>query len=206
MNILVEQLPSAVEIDGQEWPINTDFRACLRVIMAFEDGDLTTQEKQVVLLENLYPSLPSNVPEAFRLGIKFLNGGETVDGESEGEFSLRLYSFEKDASFIFSAFRQTHSIDLETAELHWWKFLALFMDLGADTTFCNLVSLRKRVKTGKASKQELQMYRELKDVIDVSEPVVLTHEEKEQEAEFMRLVEAAMEKRKHDQSEPEDTE
>lgn len=117
MNILVEQLPSAIEIDGQEWPINTDFRACLRVIMAFEDVELTTQEKQVVLLENLYPSLPSNVPEAFRLGIKFLNNGEEVEeATSEINPALRLYSFSQDANFIFSAFRQTHGIDLETAE------------------------------------------------------------------------------------------
>lgn len=165
------------------------------------------QEKQVVLLENLYPFLPSNMSEAFRLGIKFLNGGEEVEEEtSEINPALRLYSFSQDANFIFSAFRQTHDIDLETAELHWWKFLALFMDLGADTTFCNLVSLRKRVKTGKASKEELRMYRELKDVIDLSEPVLLTNEEREQEAEFMRLVEEAEERRKHAQSEPKDTE
>lgn len=210
MNILVEQLPSAIEINGQEWPINTDFRECLRVIMAFEDVDLTTQEKQVVLLENLYPSLPSNVPEAFRLGIKFLNNGEEVEeATSESNPALRLYSFSQDANFIFSAFRQTHGIDLETAELHWWKFLALFMDLGADTTFCNLVSLRKRVKTGKASKEELRMYRDLKDVIDLSEPIVLTREEREQEDEFMRLVEAATaerERAKHAQSGSEDPE
>jgi Bacteriophage Gp15 protein len=190
-NILIDTLPEAVEIDGLAVPINTDFRACLRVILANEDAELTNVEKQVVLLDNLYPELPANVERAFEMGIKFLDGGMS-GGEEADENPLRLYSFRQDANLIFAAFRQTHGIDLESIEhLHWWKFLALFMDLGEKTTFVNLISLRKRLKTGKATKEERQMANEMRDMIDLDEPDTRSDEEREmdeaQEAEFIRL-------------------
>lgn len=188
MNLLIDDLPEAVEIGGVEYGIRCDHRTCIRIILAFEDDELTGLEKQAILLENLYPELPHDPARAFELGIRFLNGGETEEPGKDGGPALRLYSFAHDARYIFAAFKQTHGIDLEREELHWWKFLALFMDLGADTTFCNLVGLRKRIKTGKASKEEMRCYREMRDVIDLPEPDTRTLEEREREAEFLRLV------------------
>lgn len=185
-NLLVEELPSAVEIDGVEYAINTDYRAAMRVILAFEDEELTGMEKQVVMLQNLYPVIPPNTEQAIKMAGKFLNGGED-GGEDKGSHP-RLYSFSQDSNFIFAAFRQTHGIDLETAQLHWWKFLALFMDLGSETTFCSLVSFRKRIKSGKASKEEKAAYREMRELVDLKEPDMRTPDEKAKEAEFLRLV------------------
>lgn len=172
-------------IDGQEVAINTDFRDCLRIVLAFEDNDLAAIEKQSVLIDNLYPERPNNLAEAVSQGVKFLNGG---DGGEEKESLPRLYSFSKDAGLIFAAFRQTHGIDLETASMHWWKFQALFMDLGQDTAFCNLVGLRKRVKTGKASKEERAAAREMGEAFDVPEVDDRTIEERDKADEFMRLL------------------
>jgi hypothetical protein len=154
--------------------------------LAFEDEELTGYEKQMIMLNNLYPTLPENIEAACTQGLKFLNGG---DSEPSEETPTRLYSFSKDANFIFAAFRQTHGIDLETTQLHWWKFLALFMDLGSDSTFCNLVSLRKRVKSGKATDEEYRAAQEMGDLFDVPEMDIRSTEEKERERLFMRLVE-----------------
>jgi hypothetical protein len=156
------------------------------VILAFEDDQLTGYEKQMIMLENLYPQPIEDVQAALEMGMKFLDGGKVGEDEDSGP---RLFSFEKDANLIFAAFRQTHGIDLQNIEyLHWWSFLALFMDLGADTAFCNLVGLRKRVKSGKATKEERETAREMGDMFDVPEIDTRTLEEREQEAEFMRLI------------------
>lgn len=187
MNILVDALPTAVMLGGQETPINADFRSCLKTVLAFEDGDLTQIEKQAILLRNLYPVPPiGNIAEARRVAIKFLNGGQEEDDNSDDV--SRVYSWEKDANLIFAAFQQTHGIDLETANLHWWKFIALFMDLGSDTVFCQLVNLRRKIKSGKASREEKEAARSLGDVFEVPELDTRTLEEREAEAEFMRLV------------------
>jgi hypothetical protein len=185
VNILTSALPVTVDINGEIYLINTDFRAALRVILAFEDPDLTAQEKQIVMLSNLYPVVPSDVSGALEQANLFLNAGKL---NGEGEAGPRVYSFAKDANYIFAAFRQTHGIDLETAELHWWKFLALFMDLGSETTFCQLIGLRKRLKTGKASKEERQAAREMGDILDVPDIDDSTLEEREAEAAFMEAV------------------
>lgn len=181
MNILYEALPNAIEIDGQEYEINSDFRSCLKIITAFEDGELTDVEKQMILIKILYKEVPVSLEQAILKGIKFLNGGKD---EAKEESGPRLYSFEQDASYIMAAFKQTHNIDLDTADLHWWKFMALFMDLGPDTTFSNLVSLRKRIKTGKATKEERQAAREIWDIFNI--PEHHTIEEREAEDDFMR--------------------
>lgn len=183
MNILIDRPPETVEIDGREYPVNSDFRTCLKIILAFEDGELTPYEKQFILLENLYDEIPEDKLKAMETGLRFLNGG---DGDNETS-SPRVYSFEKDAGYIFAAFRQTHGIDLETAELHWYKFLALFMDLGANTTFCELVNLRKRVKTGKASKEERAAAREMGKVFELEETDTRTLDEKLAERRFLEL-------------------
>lgn len=154
--------------------------------MAFEDNELTPQEKQIILLSNIYQICPNNTEYALLKANEFLNGGKS--DEEENETGLRLYSFSKDANFIYAAFKQTHGVDLNKDNLHWWIFLALFMDLGADTTFCNLVSLRKRIKTGKASKDERAAAREMGELFDVPDIDTRTLEEKEAEARFMSLV------------------
>jgi hypothetical protein len=189
MNILSGNLPEAVEIDGREYPINSDFRACLKIILAFEDPGLTALEKYGITLENLYPEIPENTEQALKLAIKFLNGGDEMDTEEEeGESPPRLYSFTNDGNYIFAAFRQTHGVDLETAQMHWWKFLALFMDLGSETTFCSIVGLRSRVRKGTATKEEMREYRDNKELFEVPEVDTRSLEERMQEEEFMRLV------------------
>jgi hypothetical protein len=199
MSILFQQLPRAIEISGREYPIRSDFRDCLRIILAFEDNELTVMEKQLVLIDNLYQECPpkDDLRKALELGLRFLDGGGEGKDEGTSEPAMRLYSFRKDGDFIYSAFQQTHGIDLEAIEyLHWWKFLALFLDLGNETTFCSLVGLRKRVKTGKASKEERQAALQLGDVFDVPEVDTRSLQEKEAEQEFMRLVEIGRQKRK----------
>lgn len=191
MNVLVDQFPSAVEIDGQEYELDTDFRTALRVIMAFEDNDLAAVEKQGIMLQLLYKQIPTNTEKATEMAIKFLDGG-AEDGkeekEGEGQLPVRVYSFSKDAGLIFSAFMQTHGIDLETTLMHWWKFLSLFMDLGQDTVFCQLMALRKRVKTGKATKEEYQAAQAMGDLFIIPDIDDRTLEERDAEDEFMRLV------------------
>ena len=187
MNILVDPLPDAIEVNGHDYPINTDFRVSLRTILAFEDPTLAGIEKQTVLLENLYIEQPENILEAFTQGVKFLNGG--VESEEDEYHGPRVYSFEKDAQYIMAAFQQTHGIDLEKVDMHWWKFLALFMDLGGETTFSNIMGIRHRLKTGKASKEDKAIARKMESIIDLPEIDRRTPEEKEMEKLFNEAVE-----------------
>ena len=170
MNILIDELPDAVEIDGVEYPLNTDFQTGILCILDFESRDLTEDEKAILLLKRLYKGdIPSDVNEAVRLGIKFLDGGKESEGENPFADHHRLYSFEKDSALIYAAFQQTHGIDLQKVDLHWWQFLALFQDLGAETAFSSVVNLRRRVKNGDATKEEREHALKMGEAFDLPE-------------------------------------
>jgi hypothetical protein len=155
--------------------------------LAFEDEELVDFEKKMVMLQLLYPEMPENTEKAFELGMRFMDGDKESNEDSGPGY--RLYSFEKDSNIIFSAFRQTHGIDLQRAVMHWWEFLALFMDLGADTTFCQLTALRKRIKDGTASEEERKIADSMGDMFVIEEYDARTLEEKIADAEFMAQLE-----------------
>lgn len=150
---LSEEFPSIIEVSGQEIEVNTDFRVGLDIMQDFEDVELDGEERLYLMVKRLYKEAPLDIEEAIMQGIKFLNGGEEKLS-TETESKPRVYSFTRDARLIYAAFSQTHGIDLQTAQMHWWKFMALFLDLGADTAFNSLVNLRKRHYEGKTSEEE----------------------------------------------------
>ena len=189
MNILVDRLPESVEIGGKSYPIETDFRACLRTIMACEDAELTGYEKSQVILFNLFLEVPDDIAAALEKAQWFLDGGERQQDQKQEEQRPRVYSFTKDSKFIYAAFRQTHGIDLQIEHMHWWKFIALFMDVGEKTTFSQLVSLRQRIKTGKATKEEREAAREIGEIFEVADTeTARTLAELEAENEFMKAL------------------
>jgi hypothetical protein len=186
MNLLTSSPPETVEIDGQAVRIKTDFRHSLRTIMAMEDNDLTPHEKVSILLRNAYEEIPANPEQAIEKAHWFLNCGKVNEEQKDAP---RVYSFSQDAQMIFSAFWQTHAIDLTKAELHWWTFVALFMDLGQDTAFSQLVSLRQRVKTGKATKDERRAANEMGEIFHLEDIDTRTLDEKIKARTFEEMIE-----------------
>lgn len=167
-NFLVEQFPDAIEIDGEVFAVNTDFRVGLQIMADFENPEFDQDEKAYLMLNRLYADLPDDrdilfYQKAVEKAVKFLNAGEGDDAARDTEGKPRLYSFNKDARLIYSAFSQTHGVDLQAADMHWWRFMALFLDLGSDTAFCSLVSLRKRYYDGKLNDEEKRLIAQLGD-------------------------------------------
>lgn len=156
-------------IDGKAVPINTDFRICLRIIQAMEDDQLMEHEKLTVLITLLYSEPPNNTALAIRQGLKFLNLGE--DADSGKLRQQQVYSLTKDSTYVYTAFKSTFNIDLNSVEnLHYWKFRSLFADLGKDCFFNTLISLRARQRSGKLTDSEKEFVRKNPELIYLSEP------------------------------------
>ncbi len=167
MNIILDGLPKAVKIDGAAVEVNTDFRVCLKILRAFEDERLTDSEKLTVLVTLLYPEIPQNTALAISQGLKFLNVGKVPTMERAK--LPQIFSFEKDAQYIFTAFQSSFNIDLSRVEyLHWWAFRSLFSDLG-ESFFNTLIGLRTRRNKGKLTKEEKEFVREHSELIELEE-------------------------------------
>lgn len=183
MNALIERLPTVAEINDVEYELDTDFRTSLKIILAFEDVELTTQEKNLIMLRLLYMNnIPQNIEKASELAALFLNCGDTEkEGPTQGK---RVFSFEKDSQYIYTAINQTYGIDLENVPyLHWWKFCMMFKDLKENCFFTRLCDLRNRKYKGKLTKEEKEYCYKISDIIDLPEP--RTSEEIQAENEFM---------------------
>ena len=181
MNVLTDKFPTKINVNNKVLRINSDFRNCIKIIEAFEDDDLFDEEKYLILIRRLYIDevKEEDLEQAIIKGIKFLDLGE--ENENNEENVKRLYSFSKDDSYIYTGIRQSHNIDLNSIEyLHWWNFVYLFLDIGQDSMFNQLVYYRKRKNEGKLTKDEKKVYISMRKILD------LDYEEEDEENEFMR--------------------
>ena len=186
MGMLINGLPTAILIDGQVCRINASYRACLTIIMAFEDNSLTNAEKAMILLDLLYIDKPPDFSIAFEKGIQFLDCGEVGKG-SNGEYQGRKYSFSYDEKYIYSGVNQVLNGRLSTGEfVHWWEFVMAFMELPEGCIMSKILYYRTQFAKGKLTKEEKQVYYENRSMFEL--PIELTVEEQEAEAEFMALL------------------
>ena len=97
MNLLTDTLPETIKVGDIDYPIETDYRAALRIMLAFEDNELADQEKQIIVLANLFTEhVPDDLDAALTAATWYLNCGETP---KQADDSQRLVSFSKDARF-----------------------------------------------------------------------------------------------------------
>ncbi|MCI6265868.1 MAG: bacteriophage Gp15 family protein [Erysipelotrichaceae bacterium] len=188
MNILTDKLPTKIRVNENIYDINYDYKTAIKTLMAFEDDELTQSEKYYILLNNIYKQeIPQcDEEEAIFKAIKFLNLGVDSETNSNKE-SPRVYSFSKDASYIYSGISQTHKVDLEKeSNLHFWKFMSLFMDMTPECMFGELVYYRKRKQEGKLTKEEKQQYEKIKDLVDLERVKVKSEERRKFFEEFNR--------------------
>lgn len=177
MNNLYAALPQAVCIEGKQYPLYTDYRVALRVLAAFEDPALTLLEQQGILLALLYGGAPpSNTALAVHLGVLFLNCGRPAPEQPAG-FGPRLFSFTHDASLIYAAIQRSHGVDVLAQPMHWYRFAALFSDIGEDTFFARLVALRAARLAGTLTPQQRAACAQLGHWLALPDNAPLTQEE-----------------------------
>ena len=160
---LTDKFPTRARVNGKVYELNTDFRVGLKIMQAFEDKQLLDFEKQIVMVALLFKEIPSAFEAAVKAAIKFLDCGH----EPSGHIGGRVYSFTRDADYIYSAFLQTYGVNLQTAEMHWWQFCAMFGDLSPDTTFESMRTLRDRHNRGKLTKDEREVWFRMRDMLDL---------------------------------------
>ena len=97
---MIFDLPVTLEVKGTSWDIETDYRQIMRILTAFEDPDLTDNEKVVICLYNLYVDFDKMPPElyqeAYDAAIKFIDNGQK--NENKG---ARVVDWTQDAPLIF---------------------------------------------------------------------------------------------------------
>lgn len=150
-NMLVDYLPETVEIEGTEYAIETNFRTFILFEMMMQDPDLSDAEKARQGLELVYPEIPENLDAAVDGLLWFYAGGkrwrEKRAGAVEGTTGVqRIYSFEHDDDYIYSAFLTQYHIDLQPCKYFTAADMQKIVDramfyVSYNTTYCNAVNM-----------------------------------------------------------------
>lgn len=152
-------LPKHLNINGSAHPIKSDFRDVLRIMLMFEDRELTNSEKMAIMLEMLYESVPPDAEQAMRQAAWFIDGGvESIGGK--GKDYGRLYSWEQDKIYLFSGIDKVLGYSSRSCKyLHWWDFLGAMMEMG-ECMFSHIVHMRRAKKENKLTKEERKQWSE----------------------------------------------
>lgn len=177
---MIGALPKSLIVEGKEYSINSDFRAALTILEAFNDSKLSQLNKQIVMLEIIYtplvteenpnplPNVPYNVDEAIKKAKWFLDIG--IEKKSQKHEGIRTLDYSQDEQLIFSAVNAVYTKDVrEEPYMHWWTFYGLCQAIDNDSLISSIASIRhKRATNKKLEKYEQDFYKENRHLIDLS--------------------------------------
>lgn len=186
MNLLIERLPHTIEIDGVDYPINTDFRLMIEFEI-ISNGPETIEEKgpkTLAIVERFfYGRFISNSNLAAEAFLWFYRCGDTHQKTAEDDSKSnrtppRVYSFDIDGALIHAAFLNQYDIDLVEVEfMHWWVFRSLMTALKDDCEFKKVIGYRTIEITKDMSPEQRRAYKKLKKLYQL--PDYRTEEERE---------------------------
>ena len=133
--------PDIVSVCGTKYPVNTDFRIMCRFELAIQKSD--TADITSAVSDFFIGNIPDNADLAVDAVLEFyLCGKQAEGGKASGKNGKHFYDYSEDWKYFIAAFRQQYGIDLNTAQLHWWEFSALFAGLTDETELVKIMQIR----------------------------------------------------------------
>lgn len=169
MNILIDILPTTVNIEGIEYAINSDFRNSILFELLMQDKELTDNQRIIKALELYYPVCPKNINQAIDWMLWFYRCGKditTSKGAGKGK-SAQIYSFDFDDDYIYAAFMDQYGVDLQDVNLHWWKFKAMFKALKEDNELVKIMGYRAMDLSKIKDKEQKSHYKNMKELYKI---------------------------------------
>lgn len=184
MNILLDDLPETITVEGEEYFADTDFRTMIIFEKIITDDTIDPRSRVNMLVDLVLTQIQPPEKALAMDGLIYLYScGEPPKSEKtakNGNVVLRpkmIYNYEHDAPYIYGAFMSQYGIDLNSIEyLHWWKFQALFRSLNSDNKIVEIMGYRAADLTKIKNDEERQRIQRLQQVYAL--PQTYTYEEK----------------------------
>lgn len=164
MNLLCDKTPDTITVSGVEYKINTDFRVWIKFeLILTEQIDDTISAEVLAEIQKLVFRTPCPMnEETVEAILNFYRCGKPPEKHSGGGNDKAVFDYDFDDGYIYAAFLEQYGIDLNDANLHWWKFRALFMSLRADCMFTKILGYRSMPITPKMSTADRNFYQRMK--------------------------------------------
>lgn len=137
MNLLCDKTPDTITVSGVDYKINTDFRVWIKfeLILTNQIDDTLSAEILAEIQKLVFRTPCPMNEETVEAILNFYRCGKPPEKHSGGGNDKAVFDYDFDDGYIYAAFLEQYGIDLNDANLHWWKFRALFMSLRADCMF-----------------------------------------------------------------------
>ncbi len=167
MNLLIDSVPKAIEVNRERYSIRTDFRIWIMFEQLLLDDSVDDSYKLDAAVKLVFGDTTRKPPindDTVQAILDFYGCGKAVEG-GKGKSSAKdskIYDYDADEEYIYAAFLQQYNIDLQKVQkLHWWQFKALFCGL---TDNCKIVEIMgyRAVKLEDVPKSQRSFYRKMK--------------------------------------------
>lgn len=120
-------LPKAVEVDGRVYNIQTSYKYWLRFLLMIDDKNTSPKDFDFMYIDEK----PLSRINGIMALVQFCNPPQLLPRPDVfgGGSSEKATDYFVDADYIYAAFMELYGIDLIESDMHWYKFLALFMGL-----------------------------------------------------------------------------
>lgn len=191
---MIGGLPEKLTVGDYDRPIRTDYRNILQVFEAFQDPELTQEEKWVVAIYLMFEDFfcADDVLQAVQDGFSLEEAMNQISwfisaGQPEKKvLELPTYNWKQDEQMIFSAVNKVAGRETRELEyLHWWTFLGYFNEVG-EGTFSFIVGIRNKLNKGKKlEKHEKEFLKNNEEIVRLIK--CKTREDLEAEAHYKEI-------------------
>ena len=170
MNILIDRLPSSVEVGGRLYAIDTSYTTSIRFENLMLDDTIDGRHKLLLALNLYFPDIPKDTARALKAVQTFYACDRSGPNRSSRSAGEAIFSFDYDAPYIYAAFRSQYGIDLQQEQnMHWWVFRALMESLDESTLFVKILEYRA-TDTKKMKGEQRKYYEKLKRLYALPKP------------------------------------
>ena len=173
-SILTNKLPVDVGINGVLYKINSDYRTSIIFANYIQENEELTEKDIIYILELYYPVIPKDIEQAINYIFWFYRCGEEENKSNSTSVgnNKRIFDYEEDAQYIYSAFLSQYRIDLQEIEyLHWWKFKALFEALDNNNEIVKIMQYRATDLSKIKDKEQRKFYKKMQKLYALKEKI-----------------------------------
>ena len=122
--------PKFVEVNGNKYLINTDFKTALKCDEIARDVNINDIERALAIIYLLFGEKAvknsKDWEKLLKLAIKYIKCGKEDKESEEKEPDM---SFKQDWGYIQASFMSDYGIDISNANIDWWTFYRLIEGL-----------------------------------------------------------------------------
>lgn len=174
--------PEYIEVNGNEYKINTDYRVALQCLKVVDDDTISNTERFYAILCLLLGTDVKKEDEmqAFEKCAIFLRCGKEVNPTND-EIDM---DYEQDKGLINASFRSRYHIDIKKENMHWWEYNELITGFGETEALSQVRYIRNKPLSECSDEKERQELIKQKELVALKRKETPKSEEQKEIDDF----------------------